>query len=60
MREIVYAVTFWINRFHAEDGVSATLSPRVIITVQYIKFAKHCLLEFGEYVHTHEDGEKSM
>ena len=27
MRELVYAMTFWINRFPAEDNISVTLSP---------------------------------
>ena len=29
-----------------------------MITDQSVKFTKHCLLEFGEYVHTHEYGDK--
>ena len=60
MRDIVYAVTFWINIFPAKDAVSATQIPRSMITGQSVKFTKNCLLDFGEYVHTHEDGENSM
>ena len=60
VHEIIYAVMFWLNSFPAEDGISATLIPRAMITVQSVKFTKHCLLEFGSYVHTHEDREKYM
>ena len=58
--KLVYAVTFWLNIFPENNGVSAALSPQAIITGQSVKFSKHCLLEFGEYVHNHEDGENSM
>ena len=57
MRKLIYAMTFWLNRFPAKDGVSTTLTPRAMITGQFIEFSKHCLLTFGEYIQTHEDGD---
>ena len=58
--KLIYDVTFWSNSFPAENGISATLIPRAMITDQSIKFTKHCLLEFGDYVHIHEDRDNSM
>ena len=58
--KLVYAVMLWLNSFPAENGVSITPSPHAMITGQSIEFTKHCLLEFGEYIRTHEDGENSM
>ena len=59
-RDLVYALTFWINIFPAKDTVSATLIPQAMITGQCVELTKHCLLGFGEYARTHEDGFKSM
>ena len=56
----VYAITFWLNSFPTKYGISATLSLQAIITGHSVEFSKHCLLDFGEYVHTHEDGDNSM
>ena len=58
--KIIYAVKFWPNRFPAEDGISAMISSRAMIIGQSTKFTKHCLLDFREYVHTHEDRYNSM
>ena len=60
VRELVYAMAFWLIRFPDEYGISATLIPRAIITGQYVEFTKNCLLDFGEYSHTHEYGENAM
>ena len=60
IREMVYAIVYWLNCFPPADGVSDALSPRTIVTGLTIDFTKHCMLEFGEYVHTHEDGDNSM
>ena len=57
---LIYALTFYINSFPVKDGVLATLSPQAIITGMSIEFSKHCLLDFGEYVHSHEDREKPV
>ena len=58
--DLVYAVTFWVNSFPAEYGVSATLNSQAIITGQSVEFSKHWLLDFGEYIHTHKDGDNYM
>ena len=58
--KLVYAVTFWLNSFPAKDGISDTLMPRAMITGQSVEFTKHRLLDFGEYIHTHEDEDNSM
>jgi hypothetical protein len=51
---------FWLNSFAHVNGISATMSPRVIITGQFIDFNRHCKYEFGEYVQTHEQHDNSM
>ena len=60
VRDIAYAVTFWLKSFPTKDSVSSTLIPLSIITGQSFGFRKHFLLDFGKYVHTHEDRDKSM
>ena len=60
MRYLVCFVTFWLNSFLDEYIVSAILIAQAMITGQFVDFTKHCLLEFGEYAHTHEEGENSM
>jgi hypothetical protein len=57
---MVYASTFWLNSFPPIDGVSKTLSPRAIVAGLQIDYAKHCKLEFGTYVQTHEEHDNSM
>ena len=44
----------------ANDGVSATQSPRQIVTGQLCDFKMHCMLQFGEYVQVHESHDNSM
>lgn len=58
--EMVYFNVFWINSFPPSDGVSATISPRTLMTGQSIDFQKHCRLEFGEYVQAHESHDNTM
>ena len=57
--ELVASCIFWLNVFPKIAGVSATLSPRTIITGNELDYKKHCTLQFGEYVHTHEKGTNS-
>jgi hypothetical protein len=40
--------------------VLETLSPRAIVTGLEIDFVKHCQLEFGTYVQTHEQSDNTM
>jgi hypothetical protein len=58
--ELIYACTFWLNSFPAKGGVSKTLSPRSIVTGQSIDYRKHCQLEYGDYVQTHEIHNNSL
>jgi hypothetical protein len=58
--EMVKASVCWLNMFPADDGVSDTLSPREIVAGLKIDFHKHCQLEFGEYVQTHEEHDNTM
>jgi Zinc knuckle len=60
MIELVHYCNFWLNSFPNEDGVSKSLSPRLIVTGNRINYSKHCKLEFGEYVQTHEEHNNSM
>jgi hypothetical protein len=59
--EMVYSSNFWLNCFPPEGGVSKTLSPRaIIVRMEELDYSKHCQLEFGTYVQTHEDHDNSM
>ena len=60
VRKLVYTVAFCLNSFSTKEFLYTTLRPLVMITGQFVEFTKHFLLEFGEYVHTHEDGDNSM
>jgi hypothetical protein len=58
--EMVHYSMFWLNSFPANDGISDTLSPRVIIVGSRVDYAKHCQLEFGSDIQTHEEHDNSM
>jgi hypothetical protein len=58
--QMVYASNFWLNSFPPADGVSTILSPRAIVVGMELNYEKHCLLEFGTYVQTHEKHNNSM
>lgn len=58
--ELVYAMTFWIHVFPAQDGVSHTMGPREIIYGVSIDAKKHCVIPFGAYAQTHEQHDNSM
>ena len=45
----------WLNAFPVKGGVSDTLSPRTLLTGIKMDYNKHCRLQFGAYVPTHED-----
>jgi Reverse transcriptase (RNA-dependent DNA polymerase)/Zinc knuckle len=60
LAELVSYCNFWLNSFPKEDGLSKTLSPRTIITGRQINYLKHCKLEFGEYVQTHEEHDNTL
>ena len=58
--ELVYSASFWLNSFPHKNGISKTLSPRSLVTGATIDYKKHCTLEFGTYVQTHEPHDNSM
>jgi hypothetical protein len=58
--EMVKASVFWLNTFPSSDGVSDTMSPRLLIVGFNVDYAKHCKLEFGTYAQVHEDHDNSM
>jgi hypothetical protein len=58
--EMVYSSNFWLNSFPTDDGVTPVLSPRAIVVSLELNYAKHCQLEFGTYVQTHEEHNNSM
>ena len=60
LAELVSYCNFWLNSFPKEDGISKILSPRTIITGKQINYLKHCKLEFGEYVQTHEEHDNTL
>jgi len=60
MIQLVYNCTFWINSFPNEKGISKLMIPRTIVTGNHINYSKHCKLEFGEYVQTHEEHDNTM
>ena len=45
----------YLNDFPAKGGVSMNLSSGAIVTGMSIDCKKHCRLEFGAYVQTHEE-----
>jgi hypothetical protein len=60
MIELLYYATFWLNSFPPNDGISKKDSPRVIVTGMRIDYNKHCQIEFGSYVQTHEEHDNTM
>mgnify|MGYP000075705535 CR=1 FL=1 len=58
--EMVHSSVFWMNMFPPDDGISDTISPRALISGQPMDYARHCQVEFGSYVQTHEDHDNSM
>jgi hypothetical protein len=58
--EMVFLSIFWLNAFPNCLGISNTMSPRTIVTGLTIDFEKHCRIEYGQYVQTHEKHDNSM
>jgi hypothetical protein len=58
--EMVFLIIFWINAFPHRLGVSQTLSPRTIVTSLGVDYTKHCRVEYGQYVQTHEKHDNTM
>jgi hypothetical protein len=60
MIEMVFLSVFWLNAFPHKLGVSQTLSPRAIVTGLNVDYKKHCHIQFGQYVQTHEKHDNTM
>ncbi len=58
--EMVFLNIFWLNAFPHKLGISQTLSPRTIVTGLVIDYVKHCKIEYGQYVQTHEKHDNTM
>ena len=58
--EMVQHAVFWLNAFPHTNGVSATLSPRSIMTGRGVDHNKHCKYEFGQYVQVHDQDDNTM
>ena len=60
VQEIVAGAVFWLNVFPPASGVSKTFGPRAIILGSQIDYKRHCQMECGQYVETHEPTNNSM
>jgi hypothetical protein len=59
-KEMVTSSRFWLNMFPSRDGVSDTLSTRALMNGYTLDYTKHCRLEFGLYIQTHEEHDNLM
>ena len=58
--EMLYAANYWLNMFPRKGGISQTMSPCTLLTGLTMNYNRHCRLEFGEYVQTHEEHDNSL
>lgn len=58
--EMVYTSVFWLNAFPPADGISEQYGPRAIITGADLDWNIHCNLEFGSYVHVHDEHDNGL
>ena len=58
--EMLYAANYWLNMFPHKGGISQTMSPCTLLTGLTMNYHRHCCLEFGEYVQTHEENDNSL
>jgi hypothetical protein len=60
VQKIVAGAVFWLNVFPPKSGVSTTFGPRAIVLGTQIDYKKHCTMECGQYVETHEPHSNNM
>ena len=60
LKEMIMASMFWLNMFPPHNGVSDTLSPCALMTGFNLDYNKHCHLQFGSYMQTHEEHNNLM
>ena len=58
--ELVTGAVLWLNIFPPNGGSNIAISPRTLITGVRPDYNKHCLIECGAYVQTHEEHDNSM
>ena len=56
----IMANAFWLNGIASEDSVSKELFPDMIITGLSLIYWKHCCIPYGQYAHTHEEGNNTI
>lgn len=57
LKYLAMVVTHQLNLFPAKGGVSAYLSPHVLLTGRNLDFAKHCQVPFGSYVQVNQEND---
>jgi hypothetical protein len=60
VKEAVSAEFFRLNVFPPVGGISKTFGPRTIVMGTSVDYKKHCQMEYGQYVETHEPHSNSM
>ena len=53
-------VTFYVNAFVWQEGVSPILPPVTIVEGLVVDYNKHFHVIFGEYMHTYEGTDNTM
>ena len=53
--EMIYNCVLWINNSPPKGGVSASTSPRTLITGAKFDYNWHCKLAFGDYAQVNEE-----
>lgn len=57
--EMINHAVYWRNMFPLKGGISTTESPSELVLNRKLDYNKHCQLEFGEYVQTHEESDNT-
>ena len=58
--ELLYRAIFFLNLFPPKSALLDKVSPRLFMIGFLVDYQKHCQLEFGTYVQTHEEHDNSM
>ena len=59
IKEMVKDIITWLNNFPVKGGVSKTMSPRTIMSGLKFDYNRHCKVELGAYVQTHDEPSPS-
>ena len=55
IRELINFTVMWLNAFPPKEGISKTLSPRILVAGTKLSAKEHCRIEFGAYAQVHEE-----